>query len=94
MRAAVLQEFNQPLVIEDLSSPDLGPRDVRVQVDAVRPDGSHVAVAAFLTRPGWDQRYWLARPVDLPKGTRLEVKTGGGRVEPIHIWLDTVTASS
>jgi S-(hydroxymethyl)glutathione dehydrogenase/alcohol dehydrogenase len=34
MRAAVLQEFNQPLVIEDLSSPDLGPRDVRVQIDA------------------------------------------------------------
>src|SRR3954469_13275235 len=34
MRAAVLQEFNQPLVIEDLGSPDLGPRDVRVQIDA------------------------------------------------------------
>ena len=34
MRAAVLTEYNQPLVIEDLSEPALGPRDVRVQIDA------------------------------------------------------------
>src|SRR6185503_5702534 len=34
MRAAVLTEYNQPLVIEDLEDPPLGPRDVRVQIDA------------------------------------------------------------
>src|SRR6266853_1150421 len=66
------------------------PSDVRVQVDAIRPDGSRVPVASFVTRAGWDQRYWLARPVELPKGTRLEVNTGGGRPASIQIWLDTV----
>jgi len=34
MRAAVLNTYNEPLVIEELSSPDLGPTDVRVQIDA------------------------------------------------------------
>ena len=34
MRAAVLTEYNQPLVIEELEDPPLGPRDVRVQIDA------------------------------------------------------------
>ncbi len=34
MRAAVLTEYNKPLVIEDLEDPPLGPRDVRVQIDA------------------------------------------------------------
>ena len=34
MRAAVLNAYNEPMVIEDLQSPDLGPHDVRVRVDA------------------------------------------------------------
>jgi S-(hydroxymethyl)glutathione dehydrogenase/alcohol dehydrogenase len=34
MRAAVLSEFGQPLEIEELSEPPLGPHDVRVQIDA------------------------------------------------------------
>jgi S-(hydroxymethyl)glutathione dehydrogenase/alcohol dehydrogenase len=34
MRAAVLSEYNQPLVIEELDDPPLGRRDVRVQIDA------------------------------------------------------------
>ena len=34
MRAAVLIAQNEPLVIEDLRSPDLGPHDVRLRVDA------------------------------------------------------------
>src|SRR4051794_31855073 len=34
MRAAVLNGYNEPLVIEELSEPALGPRDVRVQIDA------------------------------------------------------------
>jgi hypothetical protein len=62
--------------------------DVRIQVDAVRPDGSRVPVAGFVTRAGWDQRYWLAKPVDLPKGTRLEVKTPAARFQSIQLWLD------
>jgi S-(hydroxymethyl)glutathione dehydrogenase/alcohol dehydrogenase len=34
MRAAVLTDYNQPLVIEELNEPALGPHDVRMQVDA------------------------------------------------------------
>jgi S-(hydroxymethyl)glutathione dehydrogenase/alcohol dehydrogenase len=34
MRAAVLQAYNEPVVIEDLRASDLGPHDVRVRVDA------------------------------------------------------------
>ncbi len=34
MRAAVLNGYNEPLVIEELREPPLGPRDVRVQIDA------------------------------------------------------------
>jgi len=34
MRAAVLTGYNEPLVIEELRDPALGPRDVRVQIDA------------------------------------------------------------
>jgi mono/diheme cytochrome c family protein len=71
------------------------PSDVRVRVDAIRPDGSRTPVAAFVTRAGWDQRYWLARPLDLPKGSRLEVSTvvttGAGRLEPIRLWLDAAS---
>ena len=69
------------------------PSDVRVTVEAIRPDGSRVAVAGFLTRAGWDQRYWLARPVDLPKGTRLEVKTAGEPPRALRLWLDAAPAA-
>lgn len=34
MRAAVLNAYNEPLVIEELSAPDLGPNEVRVHIDA------------------------------------------------------------
>ena len=71
------------------------PSDVRVRVDAIRPDGSRTPVAAFLARAGWDQRYWLARPLELPKGSRLEVSTvvtaGASRLESIRLWLDAGT---
>jgi hypothetical protein len=53
------------------------PGDTDIRLAAVRPDGTRLAVAAFGTRAGWDQRYWLARPMLLTKGTRLEwTKTG------------------
>jgi len=34
MRAAVLTAYNEPLEIEDLSAPNLGPHDVRIQIEA------------------------------------------------------------
>jgi S-(hydroxymethyl)glutathione dehydrogenase / alcohol dehydrogenase len=34
MRAAILQAYNEPLVVEEITLADLGPRSVRVNVDA------------------------------------------------------------
>ena len=34
MRAAVLQAYNEPMVIEEITLADLGPRSVRIHVDA------------------------------------------------------------
>jgi len=68
------------------------PSDVTITLEAVRPDGARVPIAGFLTRAGWDQRYWLARPIDLPKGSRLEAKTGSERGRSIHLWLDAAPA--
>ncbi|HXY94353.1 MAG TPA: Zn-dependent alcohol dehydrogenase [Acidimicrobiia bacterium] len=34
MRAAILQDYNQPLVVDDITLADLGPTSVRIHVDA------------------------------------------------------------
>ncbi len=60
-----------------------------VRLEAIRPDGTRLTLAAFLARPGWDRRYWLARPIDLPKGTRLELRHASA--VSVHIWLDAST---
>jgi hypothetical protein len=86
-QATSLDDAMQALAVRASDAPS----DVRVRVDAIRPDGSRTPVAAFVTRAGWDQRYWLARPLDLPKGSRLEVTTGGGRLEAIRLWLDAAS---
>ena len=63
--------------------------DAPIRIDAIRPDGTRLTIAGLLARAGWDQRYWLTRPVDLPNGTRLElVRTTGMNV---HVFLDTST---
>ena len=57
-----------------------------VRIEAIRPGGMRLTIAGFLARAGWDERYWLARPVDLPKGTRLAVSPADET--NVHIWLD------
>jgi hypothetical protein len=56
-----------------------------LRVEAIRPDGTRLILAGFVARAGWNERYWLARPVDLPKGTRLEIDRA---VRDVQIWLD------
>jgi len=63
--------------------------DAPIRVNAIRSDGTRLTIAGFLARAGWDQRYWFARPVDLPKGTRIEI-TGATRTG-VHVWLDAAT---
>ena len=45
MRAAILNMYNEPLVVEELSAPPLGPGDVRVHIDASGVCHSDVTVA-------------------------------------------------
>jgi hypothetical protein len=43
-------------------------------VQAVTPAGARVALLKLRTpRPEWRRRYWLAQPVELPAGSRIEV---------------------
>jgi len=43
-------------------------------VQAVTPAGARVPLLKLRTpRPEWRRRYWLAQPVELPPGTRIEV---------------------
>jgi len=54
-------------------APDAVPPNIALQVEAVRPDGSHVPMIRLNTRADWARRYWFDRPMSLPKGTRIEV---------------------
>jgi mono/diheme cytochrome c family protein len=53
--------------------PEQLPPDISVQVEAVRPDGGRAAIIRLNTRPDWQRRYWLAQPLALPRGSRIEV---------------------
>jgi hypothetical protein len=48
----------------------------RVTVDAVPPDAVMQRVIEFTPRAGWDRRYALDAPLDLPAGTRLSGSVG------------------
>jgi hypothetical protein len=54
-------------------SPDKVPGNISLQVEAVKPDGSHVPMIRLNTRADWDRRYWFEKPMTLPRGTRVEV---------------------
>jgi hypothetical protein len=45
-------------------------------VQAVTPAGAKIPVLKLrMPRPEWRRRYWLAEPVELPAGSRIEVTT-------------------
>jgi hypothetical protein len=50
------------------------PDDVSLQMDAVSPDGTRTPLVRFVTRAEWKRRYWLASPLALARGTKIEVK--------------------
>jgi mono/diheme cytochrome c family protein len=89
LAGVVVDEDIQALAVRSADAPS----DVDVHVAAVRPDGSRLPVSGFSTRAGWDQRYWLARPAAVPKGTRFEVTTSGAAPGALHLWLDVVKPS-
>ncbi len=46
-----------------------------MQVEAVLPDGTHTPLIKLDTRPEWPRRYWFAKPLSFPKGTKIQVTT-------------------
>jgi hypothetical protein len=45
-------------------------------VQAITPSGGKVPLLRLRTpRPEWRRRYWLAQPVEIPAGSRIEVNT-------------------
>jgi hypothetical protein len=45
-------------------------------IQAVTPAGQRITLLRLSTpRPEWRRRYWLAQPVDLPAGSRIEAST-------------------
>src|SRR5262245_40052426 len=54
-------------------SPDQVPDDLTLQIEAIKPDGSRTPLVRFVTRADWMRRYWFAKPLALPRGTRIEV---------------------
>ena len=72
-----------------------------VVVDAVSASGRRVPLLKLRgIRPEWPRRYWLVDPVDLPAGTKIEVKVAPSNPEggplmaavnaPLQIALDLV----
>ena len=46
-----------------------------VSIEAVAASGRHVPLLKLRgIRPEWPRRYWLTDPVELPAGTKIEVK--------------------
>jgi len=64
------------LVTEDMRAlamrPEIEEGDREVVVSAALPDGSRVLLLRCLRQAQWPQRFWYARGVALPRGTRLE----------------------
>jgi len=44
-----------------------------VRVDAIQPGNRTPLLHLQSPRPGWDRRYWLAEPLELPAGASIEV---------------------
>jgi hypothetical protein len=72
-----------------------------VEVTAVAASGRRVTLLKLRApRPEWPRRYWLADPVELPAGTKIEVKATPGDPEsgplmkalnfPLQMALDVV----
>jgi hypothetical protein len=53
--------------------PEAGLNNTSVRVTAARPDGTRVDLIAFHPRPDWSRRYWFQDPIQLPRGTTIEV---------------------
>jgi hypothetical protein len=67
-----IDEDLQAVAIRPEITGDRGERAGDVRADVVMPDGSRALLVRFVAQREWPQRFWFARPVDLPRGARIE----------------------
>lgn len=53
---------------------DTVPPDVSIEIEGLPATGSALPLVRFAARPSWEQRYWFARPVALPRGSRVQIR--------------------
>ena len=68
--------FSQP-VAHDVEAvalvPEQVPANIVLSADAVLPNGTRTPLIKLNTRADWVRRYWFAKPIALPGGTRIDV---------------------
>jgi hypothetical protein len=68
--------FSHPIA-EDLEAvalvPEQLPPNIVVTADAVLPNGTRTPLIKLNTRADWVRRYWFAKPIALPRGSRIDV---------------------
>jgi hypothetical protein len=68
--------FSQPIA-QDVDAvalvPEQVPPNIVVTAEAVLPNGTRTALIKLNTRADWVRRYWFAKPIALPRGTRIDV---------------------
>jgi hypothetical protein len=74
---------------------DTGQTDMTLQVEAVRPNGSHVPMIRLTPRPDWQRRYWFEQPLSLPRGSHIDVmarrrEATNAETAPVHVVIDFV----
>jgi hypothetical protein len=65
----VLTEDSRALAIY----PEAGLSNASVKVVATRADKTRADLIAFHPRPDWSRRFWFREPIQLPRGTAIEV---------------------
>ncbi len=53
--------------------PEHVPPNIVLTAEAVLPNGTRTPIIRLNTRADWVRRYWFARPIALPRGTRITV---------------------
>jgi hypothetical protein len=49
------------------------PPNIVLGADAILPNGTRTPLIKLNTRADWVRRYWFAKPIALPAGTRIDI---------------------
>jgi hypothetical protein len=68
--------FSQPIT-QDVTAlavvPEQVPPNIVISAEAVLPNGTRTPIIKLNTRADWIRRYWFAKPIALPRGSRIDV---------------------